>query len=463
MSHLKLLFRKSLLHQGESCLTLFERVRNRSAFLLQSAGGGRFSFIGYDPFAKVWSRRGVTHFLKMRDFGDWKKSSSVSIFDGNPLDVLRELVQHFSFPGKSPVPFAGGAAGYFSYDFGASLNGVRQQVFDDLDLPDFSFFFTDKFFAVDEEKHELYLVALGLTDIDAERKLENMEADIQAQGGLIHAGTLGKVTSNLSQDQYIRKIRKIQHYLVDGETYQVNFSQRFSASSTKDPWALYKALVSKNPGPYCCYFDFDDFQILSSSPELLVSAFKGRVVTRPIKGTVARGKNASEDKKQIESLLASSKDAAELAMIVDLERNDLGKVCTPGSVEVVAHREVEPYARVIHTVSTVQGKLRQGQDIFDLVAAVFPGGSITGCPKKRTMEIIDELEDFRRGVYTGSAGFLGFDGHGEMNILIRTMLVHGQKLFFQTGGGIVFDSDPQLEYEESLQKAQALFDALGAS
>ena len=236
----------------------------------------------------------------------------------------------------------------------------------------------------------------------------------------------------------------------------MNFSQRFMADCSLDPWRVYLNLRRINPSPYGCYFDFDDYQIVSCSPELLCEKMGNLVRTRPIKGTVKRGKSTADDKKQIDKLLSSVKDQAELAMIVDLERNDLGKVCDFGTVKVIEHRKVEKYAHVIHTVSTIEGKLKAGKDFFDTFEAVFPGGSITGCPKTRTIEIIDRLEDFRRGIYTGSAGFIGFDGNAVMNILIRTVLFKCGKMYYQVGGGIVMDSVALDEYKETLDKAESL-------
>ncbi len=462
MPFLKLASLKRKLSQGENDISIFESVRGRSAFLLHGAEG-RYSFIGYDPFAKIWSRKGVTQLEKLKDFYDWKKSDSIQMFEGDPIGVLRKLSAHFRYNGKSPVPFCGGLAGYFSYDFGASMGGVRQKVFDDLELPDFVFCFVNKLLAIDHELSELHLLALAPTDARAEYVLKSMEADLEGTSDLIAAGDIGEIQSNLSFEKYSLKLAKIRHYLEEGETYQVNFSQRFSASSTRDPWSVYKSLDKINPADYGCFFDFEDFQIVSSSPELLLKKNGSSIVTKPIKGTVAKGKNNREDEENIEVLRRSKKDAAELAMIVDLERNDIGKVCEPGTVRVKSHREVKKLARVIHTLSTVEGKLHHNRDFLDAFEALFPGGSITGCPKKRTMEIIDELEDFRRGIYTGSAGYLGFDGNGEMNILIRTLLVKDGRLYFQAGGGIVIDSDAGKEYEESFRKALAINEALGKS
>lgn len=424
---------------------------------------GRYTFIAYDPFAKVWSRRGVTSLLKLKSFCGWNKTAKEKIFEDGPLEVLRELARNFRFNGKPPVPFCGGLAGYFSYDFGARLMGIEQKAHDDLELPDFVFFFVDKVLAVDHERNELHLLCLAPTDMEAERHLEMMEDDLKSSRSVMSAGSVGEMSSNLTYPQYEQKIAAVKRHLTEGDTYQVNFSQRFSGECTMDAWAVYRKLSEVNPAPRACFFDCGDFQIISSSPELLFAKHALRLVTKPIKGTVRRGKNPEEDGRNVQKLLSSLKDEAELSMIVDLERNDLGKVCDAGSVRVTGHRQVERYARVIHTVSTVEGKLLHGKDFFDVLEAVFPGGSVTGCPKKRTMEIIDDLEDFQRGVYTGSAGYVGFDGNGEMNILIRTMLLKNGTIYFHSGGGIVADSDSTLEYEETLHKSEALNDALRKS
>jgi para-aminobenzoate synthetase component 1 len=292
--------------------------------------------------------------------------------------------------------------------------------------------------------------------MEAERVLDLMLVDVQKPAGLRGVGSVGELASNLSRDQYGAKIDQLKKYLQQGDTYQANFSQRFSADADADPWKIFLKLTKITPAPFGSFFEFPDFSVVSCSPELLVRK-RGKVVeTWPIKGTVPRGKNTGEDERLAARLLNSDKNEAELNMIVDLERNDLGKVCELGSVKVTAHKEIQKYSHVIHTVSKVTGMLRSDSDIFDLIQALFPGGSITGCPKKRTMEIIDQLEDFKRGVYTGSAGYMSLNGDLDFNILIRTLLFKDQKVYFNSGGGIVIGSDAQEEYAETLQKAESL-------
>lgn len=292
-------------------------------------------------------------------------------------------------------------------------------------------------------------------------------------GQNVPAGGCLDMRAALSREIYFSKIEKIKEYLRAGETYQVNFSYPFyirvppSFSASQ----FFHELSSRNPSPHPFFYENDNFAVISNSPELLVRGYwisipngskKFIIETRPIKGTVPRGRTPEEDELQIQKLLASKKEEAELTMIVDLERNDLGKVCKPGTVRIVQHRAIEKYSHVIHTASVVQGELEDGKDVFDVLEAVFPGGSVTGCPKKRTMEIIDELEDTRRGVYCGSAGTIEADGSFEFNIMIRTAFLDKQTglLTFRSGGGIVIDSDPEKEYEETLHKAAAFFESM---
>ncbi|MCK4262328.1 aminodeoxychorismate synthase component I, partial [bacterium] len=256
---------------------------------------------------------------------------------------------------------------------------------------------------------------------------------------------------------YLNAVRRAKDYIGKGDIYQVNLSQRFSADFSTPPYELYKRLRSINPAPFASFLNFDGVAIVGASPERFLRLRGGKVETRPMKGTRPRGKSLEEDSKLREELLQSEKDKAELVMIVDLERNDLGKVCEYGSVQVTESRTLEPYATVFQTTATIEGRLREGKDSVDLLKATFPGGSITGAPKVRAMEIIDELEPTKRGIYTGSIGYLSFSGALDLNIVIRTFILKDGRAYFQVGGGIVADSCPEAEYEETLDKAKALF------
>jgi para-aminobenzoate synthetase component 1 len=460
MAFLKLAFKKRTRKEEETPGLLFNKLKGENSFLLESQEGGRFSYIGYDPFMVCWLESGSVYLLNKRNFFDFKKSGVKQILEGDPMKTLRKIFSRFEMKGDCPVPFYGGAAGYFSYDFGCRFLGVEQKVFDDVNLPGFYFVFVDKVVAFDHQENLIYLVALAETETSAKRKTEEMESDLNRPEQLKRMGEIGRMSAEMSRKQYLEKIGNVKKLLEKGETYQVNFSQRFNVGCTADPWLIYEKLAERNPAPFGCFFEMPEFSIISSSPELLIRKRKSQVETWPIKGTVKRGKNKNEDETAQVNLLSSKKEEAELNMIVDLARNDLGRVCEPGTVKVLGHREIQKLPNIFHTFSRIGGKLQMKKDVFDLIEAVFPGGSITGCPKKRTMEIIDKLEDFKRGVYTGSAGFINFSGDCDFNILIRTMLLKDKKLYLQAGGGIVIDSDPEREYEETLLKAKGLVETL---
>lgn len=338
-------------------------------------------------------------------------------------------------------------AGYLSYDLGVMMQGVEAKKQDLLKTPFLHFVVPEQLYVFDVDNPAPYDLL--------RRKF------FQA----------GPVTAELSRKKYEESIAKIHQLLADGETYEVNFAQRFFGEFDGDPLEVFRKLMQINPSPHACYFNFEPITIVSCSPERLVRGRrvlnpfgKERILleTRPIKGTVPRGTTPAEDKANIAELLASKKDEAELNMIVDLARNDLGRVCEIGSVEVTEHRAVESYSHVHHTMSNVRGVLREGLDWVDTLTALFPGGSITGAPKFRTMQIIDDLEPCLRGIYTGSAGYIDDEGEFDFNILIRTIAFNrAQKKFsYHSGGAIVVDSEAEKEYEETLQKARALKEVL---
>ena len=277
-----------------------------------------------------------------------------------------------------------------------------------------------------------------------------------------NGGGKTEFSSNFTHEEYIAAVKRIKEYIVAGDIYQVNLTQRFTCGLKRHPWEMYRRLRRINAAPFSAYLNFGDGHVCSSSPERFLKVEGNRVETRPIKGTRHRSSDPREDLRLQEELLASRKDRAELSMIVDLLRNDLGRVCEYGSVKVEEHAVLESYATVHHLVSTVTGTLHAGQDQADLLRATLPGGSITGAPKIRAMQIIDELEPTRRSVYTGSLGYFSFGGAVDTNIAIRTFIVKGGRGYFQVGGGIVADSSPQDEFEETLHKGKALFETLSS-
>ncbi len=450
---------------------IFERLRDLPhPFLLDTGmlvrGLGHHSFAGADPFL-VMSCKGRQITLQQ---GDGKKIT----FTGSPMAELKKLLQCFAMPEENSIlPLNGGAVGYFAYDLGRLFEALPERAEDDLQVPDLWLGFYDTVVAVDVLSGAVTAVSTGLPERGAaarqraEERLAFLTSRLDAgvhrhrsRPAAVPAAPGGRLVSNFSPAGYRAVVKRAVEYIAAGDIFQVNLSQRFCAPQTVDSWTLYRRLREINPAPFAAFLCCGGIDIISASPERFLRLAGGRVETRPIKGTRRRGRDPVEDDKLRRELWQSEKDRAELMMIVDLERNDLGRVCRVGSVRVPELCRLEEYATVFHLVSTVEGILPAGKDITDLLAAAFPGGSITGAPKIRAMEIIEELEPVRRGVYTGSIGYLGFDGRADLNIVIRTMLATGGNLYFQVGGGITADSDPHMEYLETLDKARALVRAL---
>jgi para-aminobenzoate synthetase component I len=414
---------------------------------------GRFSFVGCEPFLTVHSRGRAV----------WVNSEKVG---RNPFTVLRRLLkEHRCRPIDSPIPFNGGAVGYFGYDLRRFVERLPETAVDDIPIPEMHFAFYDTVAAFDH--HEEKWAITGV-DVGADGAAERREQLAEAIGSAPELPEFRTVTatglrSSFERNDYLAALRRVIEYIAAGDIFQANLSQRFEARTDATPLELYAALRRVNPAPFAAYLPLEDGSaVLSSSPERYLKVVDRRVETRPIKGTrPRRAGDEAFNAKMRDELLASAKDRAELTMIVDLERNDLGRVCSYGSVQVTEPIVLEEYPTVYHLASTVEGDLHRGHDVISLVKASFPGGSITGAPKVRAMEIIDELEPTRRSVYTGNIGYIGFDGTTDLNIAIRTMILAQGKAYLQAGGGIVADSVPEAEYQETLDKARAMFQALG--
>ncbi len=385
---------------------------------------------------------------------------------------------------KTQMPkgmFTGGWVGYFSYELGRYIERLPEITIDDLEMPLIRLCFYDKLIAYDHTEGTFWLIALQLPgDIEgpAEKlaSLERLLSDAkkvhieQPTPPDLEAIDFSHIARNMSKEYYLQAIKKIKHYIYDGDVYQVNFSQRFECDYNSRAIDLFHWQNQYNPSPYSAYIDGGDFHIVSASPEMFITIADGCIATKPIKGTRPRMKNT--DKDLALELLNSEKEQAELNMIIDLERNDVAKICEPGTRRVIQPRTIESYPTVYHAAATVGGKLREDVTFCDVLKAMFPGGSITGAPKIRSMEIIDETEPAARGVYTGSIGFVGLDGRVCLNIAIRTIIIKGKpvpsallgaglsrvegKAYAQTGGGIVADSEPEAEWDETITKARAL-------
>ncbi len=431
---------------------------------------GRYSFIGSNPFFVLKSRgREITLLYK-------DKEETVI---GNPFDVLGQMLEKYALnPSPSPIPLIGGAVGYLSYDLCHFIERLPATTIDDLKLPECYFAFYDAVIAFDHMEGRTYIAATGFPEMEeASRKKRAQERIAELQATLsetpqlkenphpkvIPATESSKLRANFTREEYVKAVDAVREYIASGDIFQVNLSQRFEVALHIAPYELYRRLRLINPAPFACYLNFDDVAVASASPERFLHLEGDLVETRPMKGTRPRGESAAEDDDLARELLQSVKDRAENVMIVDLERNDLGRVCRYGTVRVRELWTLERYATVFQLTSTVEGRLREGKNRIDLLKATFPGGSITGAPKVRAMEIIDELEPTRRSIYTGSLGYLSFDGGMDINIVIRTFIIKDGKAYFQVGGGIVYDSDPEAEYQETLDKARALIEALEIS
>jgi len=412
---------------------------------------GHYSILCWDPFRKITCQGGEVAVEDLR--------SGACTQTNTPFRTLSEEFAPYriELPADFPLPFAGGAVGYFSYDLRHRVEKLPRQCNYDLDVPEYVLCFYDRALVFDHWGIVTYYVGpRGTSPPSAPERRTNFELP-QPEGA--------ELRSNFTRNEYLKAVQRVMDYIAAGDIFQANLSQRFAGPCATDGLTLYERLRAINPAPFSAYLKYPSFEIISSSPERFLLVEGERVTTRPIKGTRPRIEGEeSFNRRMQDALLWSAKDHAELAMIVDLERNDLGRVCRYGTVKVREHAALETYPTVYHLVSTVEGRLfREQHDEFSLIRATFPGGSITGAPKIRAMEIIEEIEPHARNVYTGSIGYVSFHGRMDLNIVIRTMLKMGGKVYMQFGGGIVADSEPELELRETLHKGKALFQAFSAT
>ncbi|MCL6630265.1 MAG: aminodeoxychorismate synthase component I, partial [Armatimonadetes bacterium] len=422
--------------------------------------GARYSVICTKPFGTLTTigDRTVLELL-----------STTRIYD-SPFVALRDVLGAFTIAYSNEVVFPGGLVGYLGYELLRFVENVQISRVDDVGMPDCWLGIYPGAIIFDHLDRTVVLTHCSFDNTgnsaDELAYLEELVWSAKSEERTDTRQSLrirtGALTSSFSRGEYCEAVRKVKEYIAAGDVYQVNLSQRFVVSLDADAWEVYLALRASNPAPYAAYLNIGGATILSSSPEsfLVYNPRERIVVTRPIKGTRPRGVDDVEDGRLVLELQASDKDRAENLMIVDLERNDLGRVCQFGSVHVPELMVVESYPNVHHLVSTITGVLRDDCDVTDLLLACFPGGSITGAPKIRAMQIIDELEPVRRGVYTGSIGWMGFDQSVNLNIAIRTAVIKDSACYFSVGGGIVADSEPEVEYQETLDKGKAFFEVL---
>jgi anthranilate/para-aminobenzoate synthase component I len=469
---------------------IYESMRSPYSFLFESIKGpekiARYSFIGFNPFLIFTVKNGTV---------DICHKGRKKLAGANPLSRLKELMGRYRIETPEGLPpFVGGAAGMISYDFVHYFERLPRTVVDDLNLPDAHFMLIDTVIAIDHKLNRTFLITCpaaeevltgGVQELqdyescyrkasqkigDISDRIRSIQSGISRSSGTCDLDLRGiqdgkrsriRIRHEIGQERYMNMVKRTKEYIRAGDIFQANLSQRVSAHIGKtEPWDIYRVLSRINPSPFAAFLDMESYHIASSSPERLVSVVGTTVETRPIAGTRPRGSDEAGDRHMRTALLLDEKERAEHLMLIDLERNDLGKISDYSTVAVDEFMTTEDYSHVIHIVSNIRGTIASGKDCFDTVRAVFPGGTITGVPKVRCMEIIDELEPVARGPYTGSLGYISFSGDMDLNIIIRTFVIKDGIAYVQAGAGIVADSSPEREYHETIKKAEALIKTL---
>lgn len=468
---------RSMMADTETPIRVYQHFYDeKRAFLLESVEGGvkwaRYSFIGTDPFLMVEAKNGVTRV---------KGPKGETVSKDKPVDVLKAHLRSYRSPSLPDLPrFTGGAVGFFGYDLLQYYEKVPAHRHDDLQSNDIEFMFCDQVIVFDHFKQQLKIIAnlhvpenatdaeiaaayeKVCTRIDAimERLRKPIPSPSVAHHPVPDDVELGDIRSNLTKEQFIGNVEKAKEYIRSGDIFQVVLSQRFEIETDISPLQVYRILRTLNPSPYMYCLKMDDTVIVGTSPELLVRVEDEKVETRPIAGTRPRGRTMEEDVRLEKELLADEKERAEHLMLVDLGRNDIGRVAEFGTVKVDSFMQIERYSHVMHIVSNVTGKIAKDKDFFDAFISCLPAGTVSGAPKLRAMEIIAELENESRGPYAGAIGYLGFSGNLDTCITIRTIVFKGGKAYVQAGAGIVWDSIPENEYQETVNKATGMLKAI---
>ncbi len=457
----------------ETPLSFFKRLgKNRYAFLLESVEGSerwaRYSFLGTRPYLVFKS---LGRKVEITENGRKKRLTAPS-----PLEVLRGLLKQYRpVSVKGVPPFFGGALGYVAYDAVEQFHNIPNTKRDPLGMPEIFFIFVQTLVAFDNLKHTIKVIDNvrldGKADLrkayrEATARIEKLVSSLTKRPRGIETGDLSeeegkrKIRSNLTPDAFKAAVRRAKEYIEAGDIIQVVLCQRLETKTRADPFEIYRALRFINPSPYMFYLELENLKVIGSSPETMVRLSGDTIELRPIAGTRRRGSTPAEEKELEADLLSDPKEKAEHIMLVDLGRNDVGRVAEVGSVEVNELMTIEKYSHVIHLVSNIRGKLAPGKSPFDLFVSSFPAGTVSGAPKIRAMQIISELEPERRGLYAGAIGYFSFNGNLDTCIVIRTILMQGKKAFIHAGAGIVADSDPEKEYQETLNKARAMLKAI---
>jgi len=460
---------KEILADTYTPVTAFLKLGGTPSFLLESVEGGekwaRYSFLGARP-AKIIKGRGNTV-----EVIEGNRAQQVFETD-NPMALIKKEISAFRPVEAKGLPrFFGGLVGYIGYDMVKFFEPVKQREKKGLGLPDFFFMLTDTMLIFDSFEQKIKIVSnahINTKNVDeiyreAQEKINEIISRLRTPlvtADSVHLDSSGEVVSNMPKEEFLKGVEKSKEYVMSGDIVQAVLSQRFERNTAVDPFNIYRALRVINPSPYMYYLDIGEAKIVGSSPEILVRVENGKIVLRPIAGTRKRGATETLDKALEEELKNDPKEIAEHVMLVDLGRNDVGRVAQTGSVKVTELMKVERYSHVMHLVSNVEGDLKQGLDAFDVLASCFPAGTVSGAPKVRAMEIIEEIEPDRRGPYAGSVGYLSYSGNMDTCITIRTLIIKDGKVYVQAGAGIVADSEPEKEYMETINKAKGMMKAV---
>lgn len=452
---------ETILGDTETPITLYQKyVRNNEGFLLESKEQpkGRYSILSTNPFIIVKAFRDQVEIIK---------NGKSTIKKGRALDYVKSIIEQYEIINDDNLPFSGGAVGTVGYDMIKQYEKLPTKNIDTIKTPDLHLMFVKEAVVYDHFNHTIQIIILDEdTDKgreDAEERIIEIRTMLRKDIILNDGGdSTEKLTfqSNVSKKTFVDAVEKAKQYIYDGDIFQVVLSQRWSAKCYTPPFILYRRLRRVNPSPYMYYFKFKDYYIVGSSPEMLVEIKNNKISNCPIAGTRSRGKNEEEDKILAKDLMNDEKEIAEHIMLVDLGRNDMGKVSKFGTVKITKYLEVQNYSHVMHIVSLVEGLKREDKDMFDTLMSFLPAGTLSGAPKIRAMEIIEELEISKRGIYGGAIGYFGFNNCMDMCIAIRTMIIKDNIVHIQAGAGIVADSIAEKEYEETGNKAKALIVAI---
>ncbi|WNS73807.1 anthranilate synthase component I [Bacillus sp. DTU_2020_1000418_1_SI_GHA_SEK_038] len=438
-------------------ILIYQRLNGAKKFLFESSlkheKAGRYSFIGVDPVMELIGEDNGCTIIS---------ANERKLIQEKPLEVLKNVLAPLDQDVIKDFPFCGGAVGYVGYDIIRQYENIGVIPKDELNIPDVHLMFFEEVVVFDHLEQKVQLISIPLFSHLSELKILHEKRLVEIQFGTAKSGSdevlLSTFKASIKKEDFIEKVKKAKEYILEGDIFQVVLSQRLQGTITGDPFSFYRKLRVKNPSPYMYYLDFEDYKIAGTSPESLIKVNGGKVTTNPIAGTRPRGKSDLEDNSNEKELLVDEKELAEHRMLLDLGRNDLGRVCELGSIEIEKYMEIEKYKHVMHLVSEVSGTLTKDLSAIDALIACLPAGTVSGAPKIRAMEIINELEEVKRGVYSGAIGYFSANGSMDFALAIRTMFIKDQKAYIQAGAGIVHDSVPEKEFDETIHKLRAFLE-----